>query len=91
MIQRIGAIFRDDKLLALELYRALCNQEWTDGKIIYSCSWRAASSLVDSITVYGEGYLGYYCMGNEGLISPRIENILSLEGWRPCSNDKQRD
>ena len=73
----------DDKY-AQELYSALCNMKWQnikDPENIYSCTWRYAGGLVAQIRNRGEDYMDFYCSGNEGQVSERIEKDLNNLEW----------
>ena len=69
--------FRDkvqsSKSYAQNLYAAMCNNEFqkqdtwevlTDSR--WSCSWRAAGSVVATLRDCGEDYMDYYCSGMGG-------------------------
>lgn len=73
-----------------ELYSALCNMRWQnikDPKKIYSCSWRYAGGMIAEIRNMGEDYLNFYCNGNEGFVSERIEKDLNKLGWKSLEWD----
>ena len=75
-----------DLEFATEVYQSLCNMRWRrkdNPKIIYSCSWRYAAGIIAEIRNQGEDYLDFYCSGNEGVISSRLEIIYSSAGWEP--------
>jgi len=56
---------------------------------IWSCSWRSAGRIVaDLRKMYlikcdkeVEGYVDWYCIGNEGHVTPRIEHEFRQLGW----------
>lgn len=82
----LGEGMRTDDSLAQEVYAALCNVDWEheDGSR-YSCSWRYAGGLVAEIrtgTDGSESYLDWYCSGNEGRVSERVDEALAPTGWR---------
>ena len=54
---------------------------------VWSCSWRAAGGYIANIrnTHYNknEGYLDFYCRGDEGVITPLVEECFDRMGWVP--------
>ena len=75
----------DDDDYAWEFYAALCNITWKhveSGKI-YECTWRYAGGLVAQMRDRGEGYLDFYCSGNEGTVSEEIRIDMNELGWTP--------
>ena len=59
-----------DDNYAQALYASLCNIRWIHRKSgeVYSCTWRYAGGLVAELREKEEGYLHFYCSGNEGKI-----------------------
>lgn len=76
-----------DRSLADELYAALCNNQFRHREMhpdapFWSCSWRYAGGIVAELTDPSRyDYLDFYCGGNEGYISPRVEALLDGMGW----------
>lgn len=76
-----------DPTFARELYAALCNNQFIHAKMehsdedYWSCSWRHAGDIVSHIEAVGGDYVDYYCAGNEGNISLRVETLLAELGW----------
>jgi len=54
---------------------------------VWSCSWRAAGGYIADIRNThhnkNEGYLDYYCHGDEGVITPLVEECFGRMGWLP--------
>ena len=52
---------------------------------VFGCSWRYAAGLVASARnrYYnkGEDYLDFYCTGNEGHVTDRVNDIFNKMGW----------
>jgi hypothetical protein len=46
---------------------------------VITFSWRGSGGFVASIRQLGEGYMDFYCSGNEGEIDDEIENL--FESW----------
>ena len=72
-----------DQMYAVNLYRILCNNEFTcpDKKEPWSCTWRYAGGLVAELRNIGEDYMDFYCSGNESSIDTEIEEDLQNLGW----------
>lgn len=76
-----------DPTLAQELYAALCNTQFRHDAMpaddpAWSCTWRYAGDIVATlVNPEIQDYLDYYCSGNEGVISPRVEALLASLGW----------
>lgn len=91
----IRSLVQTDNTFALELYAALCNNQFIHRNMehpdedYWSCSWRYAGGVVSSIHAAGGDYMDYYCSGNEGFISPRVVDLLAALGWvgRPYPDD----
>lgn len=99
---------RDSKSYAQNVYAALCNMQWQRREVmpilkdeLWSCSWRAAGSLVARLRNEGD-YMDWYCSGRggwedkppegyvgEGIVTEEIEYDLGLLGWQsvPWDND----
>lgn len=59
---------------------------------LWSCSWRGAGSIIADLRfIYDksctEGYMDYYCSGNEGYVHPTVATALNKLGWTPVSWD----
>lgn len=67
-----------------KLYAALCNTGWKKDNQAFTCSWRAAGSLVAEYSREGENYLDYYCSGGEGKVDAEIREALAPLEWEPC-------
>jgi hypothetical protein len=86
-----------DRGFADELYAALCNNQFRhidmpdDPEVWWSCTWRYAAGIVADIDDANGDYLDFYCAGNEGTISPRIEQMLFELGWsgRPWTTERK--
>lgn len=48
-----------------------------------SMSWRSAGDVVAHLACRGF-YLDYYCSGNEGVVSARVQDALGALGWIPA-------
>ena len=75
---------------AQKIYANLCNLVWydyvNDEVITFSnlpvsteISWRSSGGFVAGIRQLGEGYMDFYCSGNEGEIDDEIEKL--FESW----------
>lgn len=51
----------------------------------WSCTWRYAGGLVAELAKRAEGYMDYYCSGNEGLVDPEVEEDLNQISWVVCT------
>lgn len=83
-LHKLSKQMKKDMKFATAIYAALYNMRWQDKKNpenIYSCSWRYASGLVADIRDGGEGYLDFYCSGNEGFVSDEVEEAFNKLGW----------
>lgn len=53
----------------------------------WSCSWRYAGGMIADIRnatlSVNEDYLDFYCIGDEGFVSERVETELKKLGWYP--------
>ena len=83
-IQQLAERAKADHDFAQRLYAALCNMQWCckDGAI-YSCTWRYAGGLVAELRDEGEGYMDFYCSGNEGCVADDVKAALANLGWTP--------
>ena len=75
-----------DYEFAQEVYAALCNMRWrkiNDPTQVYSCSWRYAGGLIAEMRGMTDSmdYCEFYCSGNEGHVSERVEVELGKLGW----------
>lgn len=83
----VRQLVQTDEVFAQELYAALCNMQFihTDmnspNEEYWACSWRASGDIVAGIDATGGSYMDYYCSGNEGHITERIQTILRDMGW----------
>lgn len=66
---------------AQKIYANLCNLVWYDyvNDEVITFSWRSSGGFVASIRQLGEGYMDFYCSGNEGEIDDEIEKL--FESW----------
>lgn len=66
---------------AQKIYANLCNLVWYDyvNDEVITFSWRGAGGFVAGIRQLGEGYMDFYCSGNEGEIDDEIEKL--FESW----------
>lgn len=93
--EAIREAVQTDRTFANELYAALCNNQFIHVRMgdhendYWSCTWRYAGEIVAHIESLGGDYMDYYCTGNEGTISPRVESALAAIGWsgRPWPKD----
>ena len=78
-----------DDSFAQHLYASLCNTIWYNETTedIYSCSWGYAGGLVASMRFKGEGYLNFYCSGEEGDIHDDVYDKLKKLGYTPIFRD----
>jgi len=57
--------------------------------ILWSCSWRYAGGIIADIRNnnynMSETYMDFYCGGNEGYVSPLVQECLERMGWRPIT------
>lgn len=59
----------------------------------WSCTWRSASHIIAYIrNVHynkSEDYMDFYCSGNEGIVSDRVNKCFTRMGWQqhPWDND----
>ena len=91
----IRTLVQTDGTFALELYAALCNNQFIHRDMeqpdqdYWSCSWRYAGDVVSGLDANGGNYMDYYCSGNEGNISLRVATLLAEIGWvgRPYPED----
>jgi len=77
---------RTDAAFAVDLYRALSNNEFfrINGGAeagSFACSWRYAGGLISRLVGTGT-YLDYYCSGDEGTITEEITTLFAEMGWR---------
>ena len=80
---------QDDRSYAKKLYAALCNNRWQKQDVMplladqyWSVSWRTAGAVVADLRNKDEGYLDFYCSGNEGVVDPEIEYDLGRLDWK---------
>lgn len=69
---------------AEELYAAMCNIIWVkDGYPDYEekISWRGSGGVVACLVNPKGSYMDFYCAGNEGIVSERVEKYLKELGW----------
>lgn len=78
-----------DELFARELYDALCNVEWRKAKMLWYVSWRGAGRIVAELRDQNEGYMDFYCSGNEGHVSETVRSALAALGWTPEPDSEQ--
>jgi hypothetical protein len=80
---RIRSCVQNDLFAGL-LYAALCATEWRhrDAKATWSCSWRAAGSVVAGLRGDGD-YLNWYCWGHEETFDEAVLAELDALGWGP--------
>jgi len=56
-------------------------------KDYWSCSWRFAGGIIAHIRHVNynttEGYMDFYCSGNEGTVSPLVGDCFKRLGWNP--------
>jgi hypothetical protein len=66
---------------AQKIYANLCNLVWYDyvNDEVIEFSWRSAGGFVSRIRQLSEGYMDFYCSGNEGEIDDEIEKL--FESW----------
>lgn len=68
------------KQYCMDLYAALCNNEfWKDNKEC-SYSWRTSGGIIANILEKGD-YIDWYLSGNEGYVSDEVREDLSKLGW----------
>lgn len=78
-----GALTARDR--AVDLYGALCNMRWQRGdEPPVSVTWRQAGDIVADLRGAGEGYLDYYCAGNEGVVASWVAKRFAAAGWHPA-------
>jgi hypothetical protein len=72
-----------DQLYAVNLYRIMCNNEFTCAKKKepWSCTWRSAGAIVAELRDIGEDYMDFYCSGNESMVDEEVEQDLKNLGW----------
>lgn len=78
-----------DDIFAQEMYAALCNNQFfpldTPTAEPWTCSWRYAGDMISSLRsmrgLHHEGYLDWYCSGNEGLVSDTVQEAFRELGW----------
>ena len=53
---------------------------------VWSCSWRGSGGIIaDLRNVHynkAEDYMSFYCSGNEGFVSERVEECFTRMGWK---------
>ncbi len=88
--EKVKEFVKDDKN-AKDFYAPFCNRDWFPlGREIKKedigngegFTWRAAGSLVARLRKKGEGYMDFYCGGNEGKITKEIEELMLSLGWK---------
>lgn len=81
-----GYEIRKDVDLAVELYRALCNNIWIRGDEKIDFTWRAAGEEVAALRTEAgcpvEEVTDYYLSGGEGEVSPWVETKMAALGFR---------
>jgi hypothetical protein len=77
-----GEQMRADESLALDMWCALSNVDWTgpNGEEI-GYSFRAAGDLVAALRRDGSDYMSWYCCGPDGMVTARIADPLLTAGW----------
>jgi hypothetical protein len=89
IVENAGNAFQT-RQAPLELYQALCNNEWSHpsrGKM--AVTWRMAGAIADSVSKGyidhtendGFGYNRYYCAGKEGEVTVNIRKKLEKLGF----------
>lgn len=79
---RICQLAESDRSFACEMYSALSNIIWeSESGDEFAASWRYAAGIAADLANKNETYLDYYCMGNEGVVSERVERELKRLGW----------
>jgi len=71
-----------DVEFANKIYANLCNLVWYD-YISDECihfSWRGSGGFVASVRNLGEGYMDFYCSGNEGVVDEEIKKLFNDNG-----------
>ena len=85
--ETIRTAVQTDSTFAHELYAALCNNQFVHRQMehpddeYWSCTWRYAGGIIAGLNANGGDYLDYYCGGDEGMVSPRVAEMLSALGW----------
>jgi hypothetical protein len=80
-----GDLIKKDKVVAQQLYAAMCNTLWfhKDNKLPWSASWRASGGIVAEMRDCGENYIDWYCSGGEGTVDPAIAVLAGKLKWTP--------
>ena len=87
--KEINQLLRSNQKFGFDLYNSLCNVEWEKNGIHWSCTWRYASELIGDLVDNNKG--GYYCSGNEGTVTPIVEQKLNIMGWKRVKNNLTND
>lgn len=82
----LGNAMKIDDTLCVELWSALANMEWKhDNGDTASYTFRSAGDLIAAVIGRGN-YMDWYCSGPYAVVSDRIKDALSREGWRPVNS-----
>ena len=68
------------KQYCMDLYSAMCNNEFIKDNKVCSYSWRISGGIVANILERGD-YIDFYISGNEGNVTDEIREDLSKLGW----------
>ena len=80
-----------DKVFAEKLYASMCNMQWRYKAELdlWACTWRYAGGMVAGLRDLDEGYLDFYCSGNEGTVDSEIGSLLQEMGWNPVPYEEK--
>lgn len=77
----LGEQMREDDSLCREVWSALANIDWRHANgDTASYTFRSAGDLIAAVIGRGD-YMDWYCSGPYAVVSDRVDEALSNEGW----------
>ncbi len=77
---RIADLVKDLRF-ATDLYRAMCNTDWSRNDRRWATTWRVAGEIVAHLRDLNESYNDFYCSGDEGVVADDVAAELAALGW----------
>jgi hypothetical protein len=77
---RIADLVKDLRF-ATDLYRAMCNTDWSRNDMGWATTWRVAGEIVAHLRDLNESYNDFYCSGDEGVVADDVAAELAALGW----------